>query len=406
MRVAFILMLLACAVPVQPALSDELDDLNAQVQELRQEVKDLQKQSKSKTTEDSPSQKDSRSVSNMNHDFDTTLGVIELPKLNIRGFGDAGWNFSKTGQTKTDSFFIGQIDFLITSKLTEHASTLVEFYFNNPPDNTSPINLPRALIQYSVSNELNLRLGLMHTMIGYWNHAYHHGNYLQTSYSRPEIWRYDRIYLPIHTMGVQLFGVKNLEKIDVDYTLGVYNGRGPTGGNQREVDNNDPKAVGLVFGFTPHGFIPGLTVGGTIYGDKIPANPTATPPTVARSLPMTERILGSHVVYRLNKLQVIGELFHIYHDDMSSQRTYKTSAYYVQTEYALNQFTPYARFDYINFGNGDPLYAPNVIDVNRYTVGTRWDFMSWNALKLEYSYSDNKDTLDNQLIVINVSFTF
>ena len=410
MRVVFALVILALAVTSQPAFSGELDELKAQVQELRQEVKTLQKQAKDEGAAPSVSQNDndSHSMSNMNHDFDSVLGVVELPKLNIRGFLDAGWNLSQTGNAKTDSLFIGQVDFLITSKLSEHASALVEFYFNNPPDNTAPINLPRALVQYSISNQFNLRIGLTHTMIGYWNHAYHHGNYLQTSYSRPEIWRYDRIYLPIHSMGVQAFGSKSVGEVDVDYTLGVYNGRGPTGGNQRVTDNNDSKAVGLVLSFRPHRAVEGLTVGGSAYGDKIPPNPLATPPAgvISRTGPMIERILGAHAIYRLRQLQIIGEAFHIYHDDMTTLRTYKTSAYYIQAEYAIDRLTPYSRFDYVNFGNADPLYSPNVVDVSRYTIGLRWDFLPWNALKVEYSYADNKDALDNQTAIVNVSLTF
>jgi hypothetical protein len=333
--------------------------------------------------------------------------VIDIPKLNIRGFMDAGFVVNKSGKQKTDSFALGQMDLLITSKLSEHASVLVETYFNNPPDNTSPLLLPRVLLQYSISNQFNLRLGQMHTMVGYWNHAYHHGSFLQTAYSRPEIWRYDRAYLPLHSVGVQIFGAEGLQGIDVQYTLGIYNGRGPTAGAvQRVTDANDPKAVDLVVSLIPHSLIEGLTVGGTFYGDKVPPNPTAIPPAVVRTKPMVERILGGHAVYRLHQFQIVGEVFHIYHDDDTTQMTYKTSGYYVMGEYVIDSLTPYSRFDYINFGNADPLYSPNVIDLSKYTAGLRWDFLPWNALKIEYSYADNKNTLDNQLFVVNVSFTF
>ncbi len=151
---------------------------------------------------------------------------IQIPKLNVRGFLDVGFNATSADDRREYSFAMGQLNLLVTSKLTERAYFLAETYFTNPDNNTQAYMLTRANIQYSISNLVNLRIGQVHTSVGYWNQIYHHGSFVQTTVSRPEIFRYDRAYLPIHSVGVELFGALEGGALDVGYTLGVFNGRG------------------------------------------------------------------------------------------------------------------------------------------------------------------------------------
>ncbi len=327
---------------------------------------------------------------------------IQLPKLNVRGFLDIGFNATSAKDRRENSFAIGQLNLLLTSTLTDRAQFLAETYFTNPDNNSQAYMLTRANIQYWISSAVNLRIGQVHTTVGYWNQIYHHGSFVQTTVSRPEIFRYDRAYLPIHSVGVELFGELEGDALDVRYTLGTFNGRGRTPPAVLRVkDENDAKAVTVVVNLSPHA-VEGLTVGATFYKDTIPPNPDV--PTRTKSI--GERIVGGHVVLKKSRLELLGEFFNIYHDDHASDQTYDTVGWYAQASYGIGSLTPYCRFDALDFGGADPYYSPNTVDANKYTVGGRWDMLPWNALKIEYAFVNNKGRDDEHLAVVNLSFAF
>lgn len=399
----------------QSALAGEVDDLKAQLRELREEVEQLRDQV-NKATQTSPppprERGDSRLPSggdDVSSDGDAHhnaamfgAGSVDIPKLSLRGFLDVGFNARMSTTRKNTAFTIGQIDFLATSRLSERIQVLIEMYFSNPETGQSTFIPTRANIQYGVSNALNLRFGQVHVALGYWNHVYHHGSYLQPSYSRPEIYRYDRAYLPIHAFGAELFGTREFAAVDIDYTVGVFNGRGRTPpAVQRATDENDAKAVSLLLSVKPHG-LEGLAVGAGLYHDKIPPHPDV----VTRTRPIAERIVGGHLAYRAYPVELVAELLQVYHDDETSQAVYHTRGGYVHAGYTVASLTPYYRLDVIDFGEGDPFYASNTIDATLHTLGVRWDFAAWNALKLEYSLVNNKRVADDHLVTVNLSFTF
>jgi hypothetical protein len=327
---------------------------------------------------------------------------IQLPKLNVRGFLDVGFNVNSNDDGRDDSFTMGQLNLLLTSRLTERAYFLAETYFTNPDNNTQAYMLTRANVQYSVTRRVNFRVGQVHTSVGYWNQIYHHGSYVQTTVSRPEIFRYDRAYVPIHSVGVELFGGMEGGGVDLTYTLGLFNGRGKTPPAVNRVnDDNDEKALSVLVNFSPHA-VDGLTVGVTFYQDTIPPNPDV----VTRTGSIGERIIGGSVVYKTPRMELLAELFNIYHDDHTSEQIFDSLGWYAQLSYAVNDVTPYYRFDALRFGGSDPYYSPNVLDVHKHTVGARWDFLAWNALKVEYGFVNYLDVDDEHLLSANLSFAF
>lgn len=58
----------------------------------------------------------------------------------------------------------------------------------------------------------NIGVGKYHTALGYWNHTYHHGTWLQSSILRPEIYLFEFQggILPDHSVGVEVFGFQSL----------------------------------------------------------------------------------------------------------------------------------------------------------------------------------------------------
>ncbi|WDT80500.1 MAG: hypothetical protein MPW14_01455 [Candidatus Manganitrophus sp.] len=134
--------------------------------------------------------------------------------------------------------------------------------------------MQRVILKYSFSDLVNLQIGRMHTALGYWNHTFHHGTWLQTTVLRPEIYRfdeYDHGLLPVHSVGVEFFGTKAFRPLHLEYHLGVTNGRGKTTNTADAIqnlrDDNDSKAFNFLLGLTPR-LIEGLQVGEAFISTK------------------------------------------------------------------------------------------------------------------------------------------
>ncbi len=331
--------------------------------------------------------------------------LTNIPKLNIKGFSDLSYNAKFTDKEGSSTFSLGGIDLLMTSQLSERASVLGELLYEfNTGTNAVALDFERFSFKYSFSDLLNLTIGRMHTPLGYWNQVYHHGTWIQTTASRPLVYRFedDGGILPVHQIGVELSGTKNFETMDLKYNLAVSNGRGRTVDEVQQVeDKNNSKAVNALLSVSPRS-VEGLEAGTIIYYDKIPADLTSS----SRANRIDELILGGFARYERDKLELLGEFFNIRHGDKTLGRNFDTAGFYLQGGYKINKYTPYYRFDFIDFENGDPYDLRNDIDVRKHTLGLRWDMLTWSALKFEYGFSEKKRSNNEHLVTVNTSFTF
>lgn len=105
------------------------------------------------------------------------------PSLQIRGFADA--DFSATDQQGTTSgFTLGQFDLHLASALSQKISYFAEITVNaHPQDYTG--EMERSFIRYDYNDFFKISFGRFHTPIGYWNTAFHHGAWLETTIDRP-----------------------------------------------------------------------------------------------------------------------------------------------------------------------------------------------------------------------------
>lgn len=339
-------------------------------------------------------------------DYDHSSGV---PALKITGFWDFGFNATLGEDKHSRSFITGELDLFITAEISERVHFMTEAVFYPVPiQNRLVFEMQRVLLKYSISDLFNLQIGRMHTALGYWNHAYHHGTWLQTTILRPEIYRfdeYDNGILPVHSIGVELFGTKALRPFDLEYHMGITNGRSKTTNSADDIQNirdeNDSKALSILLGVMPHR-IEGLHVGGSLYLDTIPGD-AAKP---ARAKPIDERITGTYAVYLYHQAELLGEFFKINHHDQTSGKDFDTLGFYLQGGYKMAEWTPYYRLDRINYGEGDPYLTSPQIDITKHTFGLRWDLFTWNALKAEYGFFRNPGGERSQFINLNSSATF
>jgi len=322
-------------------------------------------------------------------------GNMNVPRLNIRGFADIQYD----ANDKDNAFSRGDVDLFITSRVSPKLKFLTEmvFEFEEGDDEKSEIDLERLVLKYEHSDYFHLAMGREHTSLGYWNHTFHHGKWLQTTTDRPAIFRFEDKggILPVHTVGLAMSGHLHLDAGSLAYFSNVGNGRARTLGRVQTLgDDNDGKMVSGMISFEPNA-VNGLGIGGSVLYDQIPENPA-----VGRFGDMDELIYGGHLYYIDNNIEFIAEAQFIDHDSGG----FHHNGGFVQVAYSFGKIKPYYRFDVQNVDQSDSFFslAP---DIEAHTTGIRYDWFPFAAIKLEYRNSEvNHDT--RHWGTVQVSFAF
>lgn len=399
---------------ILPLYANELSELKEKIQTLQQENRALQDRLKNQETlmQELAGRLDELEQKETGRVITERMPLISLPaipQMQIKGFGDVSFTAEKADDrsiANPSTFTLGALDLFIISQLSNRVSFLnentIEF---GGTGQSSEIDLERLYLKYNLSDLLNIVIGRFHTALGYWNTTFHHGKWFQLTHSRPLIMEYehDNGIMPMHSVGIKFSGRKDIGLFDAEYSFAITNGRANSVNRVQNVqDANDNKAFNTLLTLKPH-FIDGLKFGFNTYVDKIPA---ATTPA-DRTGEINELILGGYFAYQKKNLEVLFEGFQINHDDEASQSEYNTAGLYLQASYKVREeWTPYYRFDLLDFGRGDPYFSNIDIDNKKHTLGLRWDIFAWNALKLEYGYSDRKNASDRHSINLSDSFHF
>jgi hypothetical protein len=329
------------------------------------------------------------------------------PSLHIIGFSDI--DFAATDEDLRPSnsrFFEGQLVLHFTSELSPRFAFIGEISMTARPEaavNASvagfAIEVERSIVKYTQSDALKLAAGRFHTPISYWNVAYHHGAWLQTTASRPEMIQFGGLFLPVHFVGVEADGVLPTGSLNLNYGFGVGNGRSTVisrAGDAVDVNNNRA-LVGTLFvrPDTPTDF----QVGGAVYVDKI-----TIPDGDHREL-----ILNAHLAWTRENPEIIAEYARVRHRDISTDLTYVSWAYYAQAAYRIPaggaRWKPYARWEDMYVAEGDPVFA-SLQDRQTLIGGLRFDASDLVALKAEYrrQRSGSEDWVNG--VFAQVAFSF
>ena len=333
--------------------------------------------------------------------------AIGIPRATLQWFGDVNFRVDgevRGGQIQPSSFGLGQLGLMVNTRLAPNASVMSEIVFQYKEDQAASTTIERLQLQYNASDLVNFRVGRTHTPFGYWNETYHHGTWFQTSALRPEILRFHDggSVLPIHSVGLEMYGFKSYSAADINYNVGLANGRGKTyTDTENNHDLNAHKAVYAVLSLAPAS-VPGLHFGINGYWDAIP--PVSG--VLGRSATLNERILGAHVVYLRDRLELLSEATRIEHGAALGSGQFDTTGLYAQAGFQIGLFKGYYRYDRLNVGEGDPYYGPLVVDVTRHTLGVRWDLITWAALKFEYHHIDQANLTSPHAYYTQGTFTF
>jgi hypothetical protein len=322
-----------------------------------------------------------------------------VPPTTILGFADV--NYVETERKVDEGFVLGQLAGQVTSGLSERLTFFGEVSATARPDEYR-IEVERLILRYDFNDQLKLSGGRYHSPISYWNTAFHHGLWLQTSVSRPEMIKFGSRVLPVHFVGLLVEGGFPLTTLGLGYAGGVGNGRGDEisrGGDAGDINQN--RAL-LATMYSRPAQIFGLQVGGALYIDKASAE---------AGFDVDEQIYTAHVALTRERPEILAEYARIRHEPDGGGETTDTDAWYLQAAYRLplpvDAFKPYARVERIAVDDDDPLFAPFALDYRGFLAGVRYDFASLAALKIEYRderFADDEER--EKSLWAQVSFTF
>jgi hypothetical protein len=305
------------------------------------------------------------------------------PSLQIRGFGDV--DFSATDQKGTNSGFnLGQLDLHLASALSQKISYFAEITFNaHPTDYT--LEVERSIIRYDYNDYFKLSFGRYHTPIGYWNTAFHHGAWLETTIDRPFIVKVGGTFTPVHFVGLLAEGNIPSGGLGLSYNVGVGNGRGEVisrPGDAGDINNNRAW-VAKLYARPPKLY--GLELGASFYQDKI----TLVTPTAQD---FREWIASAYLVWTKGAPEFLAEFDNVHHRSILTNQVANNDAFYVQFAYRLpwleRSLKPYYRFEYAHMPLSEQVFTH--FDQGESIVGLRYDISSYAAFKSEYRYTKSQ----------------
>jgi hypothetical protein len=331
--------------------------------------------------------------------------------LRIRGFGDVTLHGDTQKGDKT-SFSLGELDLFVTSDISEKFKFLSEIVFEGGPDNylgviqdqenVFSVDLERYLLRYSYNDYFNISAGRGHTAIGYYNTAYHHSTWLQTTVDRPSRFAFEDRggILPIHNVGASASGLIPSGPLGLHYVAEVGNGREsryPLSAEpvQNEIDDINHKAFNFALFARPEA-ARGLQTGFSVYRDLLaPANQ----PTIH------ETILAAHAVLIRPKYEWLNEVLLDRHAPVGGPNVFNTAGFYTQTSRQFGSFRPYVRYQYVNVPRKEPVF-PDVGLRHGPSIGLRYDASESVALKFQYDYTALRDQPAIKGLSLQVGFTF
>jgi hypothetical protein len=230
---------------------------------------------------------------------------------------------------------------------------------------------------------LKVSFGRYHTPVNWWNTAFHHGAWLQTTISRPEMVQFGGKFIPVHFVGALVEGAVPAGGLNVGYQAGIGNGRGNVISRAGDAGDNNTRPAYLLNLFSKPDRLFGLQVGGSFYVDRV---------SVPGKPEFDEQIFAGHAVWQREDPELIAEVADVRHEQVglstlsTLSATSSSLAYYVQAAYRLPAFDrlwkPYFRYEHIGIDPTDQVFA-GVPSLDGATIGVRYDISAYAAIKAE-----------------------
>jgi hypothetical protein len=314
------------------------------------------------------------------HDTQQTQATLQqlethYPSLQIRGFADA--DFSATDVKGANSGFnLGQLDLHLASALSRKISYYGEITLNaHPTDYT--IEVERSFIRYDYNDYFKMSFGRFHTPIGYWNTAFHHGAWLETTIDRPFIVKVGGTFTPLHFVGFLAEGNIPSGGAGLSYNVGVGNGRGDIISRPGDAGDNNNNRAWVANLYSRPARLYGLGLGFSVYRDKI---------TLPNGQNYREWINSAYLVWTKGSPEFLSEFDNVNHRNILTNKVANSDAFYVQFAYRLpwleKSLKPYYRFEYTHMPFSEEVFTHQ--DQVQSIVGLRYDISSYAAFKSEF----------------------
>lgn len=353
------------------------------------------------------------------------------PPLKIRGFFDFNYGVGSIANPNSypilydgcttcggaptpahNGFQSGEFDLYLTSRLSDHFDFVGEIVLGPDSSNVYGLDIERYQLNYRLSNYFQASAGRFHTQIGYYNTAYHHGNWFSTAQGRPIMYLFEDSggILPTHMVGLTFTGeLPFAEGLGLHWVaeLGNGNSSNPTVGSkstntvQNFRSDRNYKATNLAVYSRPK-FLPGLQIGGSWYHDGLNPSQALTP------LPLPEirqNIESAYVVYIAGKWEIMNEGVLLSNHLSGTTKSFRSPMAYSQVARKFGKYEPYFRYQYVNDSRKDPI---NLLTGLYYgpSVGLRYDFTDFAALKLQYNHLYQSGLLSGNGLNAQLAFTF
>ncbi len=325
------------------------------------------------------------------------------PRLKVGGFMD--FNFFASEEAREgrgrSGFDEGQFVLHFVSEIADRFDFFGEVSLTAREEDDFKIELERAIIKYTHNDFLKISFGRFHTPINWWNTAFHHGQYLQTTVARPEMTQFGGEFIPVHFVGGQVAGAIPSGSHNLGYVVGVGNGRDEVisqGGDAGDVNSHRALLVNLS---SKPDYAYGLHYGGAYYSDKI---------SIPGALEDFDETIGSlFAVWSRETPEIIAEYARLEHEGEVTGSTFTSHAYYVQLAYRLpffdSKLKPYARYERIDVAEGQPVFGA-LTDRRGYLAGLRVDIVNLLAVKLEYRHQRNENDPYVDAVWAQAAFVF
>jgi hypothetical protein len=399
-----------CAAAVDSTDQAELiQSLLARIEQLEKRMVELEKKAVAGQTPVATTPKEVAEVVQAEQPplLETARGHPMSPSVKFVGFSD--FNFSATNQRGSKSGFNeGQFILHLASTLSPKVNFMGEISLTarsdagtgSPPATGFNAEVERTIIRFEQNDYFKLSFGRFHTPINYWNTAFHHGQWLQSTVSRPEMTQFGGSFIPVHFVGGLIEGALPARGLNLNYNFGVGNGRGSVisrGGDFGDIDNNRAWLVNV---FSKPDRLYGLQVGGSVYRDKI---------TQTGGREFREWIQSGHIVWQKENPELIAEFANVTHQPLGDTHKFNSQAWYIQTAYRLPSlerlWKPYYRFEYIHIPSSDPVFR-TLSSLAGSVLGIRYDISSFAAIKFEYRNQRRPGLRRVQGGFVQTSFTF
>ncbi len=341
-------------------------------------------------------------------DFNFGVGSIANPLI----FPEAANGCATCGNPATpphSAFQAGEFDLFITSKLSEHLSFLSEVILEADTTNSFGVDIERYQLTYKANRYFSASAGRFHTSMGYYNTAYHHGNWFSTAEGRPIMYLFEDSggVLPVHMVGATLTGeVPHTDKLGLHWVAEVGNGLSSNPHATESVQNfysdRNFKATNLAVYIRPD-FLSGLQIGGSWYHDGLNPTQAENPLPIAE---IRQNIESAYVVYLTPNWEFLNEAVILSNHVMGTPAPYRSPMAYTQIAHKFGRiYKPYFRYQYVDDALKDPI---NILKGRYYgpSVGLRIDFADYAAFKLQFNHLFQSTQLSGNGLNGQIAFTF